>query len=384
MVIPKYKPAIGGGEEHVSQIAKRLVRRGHDVIVFTSDLLKTSPKYEYFYPRDFHDDIVQVRRFHALRFLRNYPMVPSLIPCLLRERADIIHAHIYASFVSDFAAISSAIRRVPFVLTPHGFFASAESERSYHPLTNVYVYLSQICALNIAKRIICVSNAEARNYTRLANSSKVTVIPNGVDIEYWRKLPKRGHFRNNYAVNGSIVMGIGRLSYRKGFQNLIRALPIVLKKIPNTFIVLAGEDFGFLTQLKKIVRDLDLDKHVIFTGRLSNQEVKELYVDADIVVLPSLYGEGFPIVSFEAMACGKPIIASNAGWAYDVIQPSINGLIVEPENYAELANAIVSLLEDDTLRQRMEKINKTVSLKYSWDNVVNQLEKLYCEIIENA
>jgi len=376
MVIPRFKPAIGGAEECVYQMAKRLVKRGHEVVIYTSDLIRATPHYEYIHYDDTRKfDGVLVRRFHALRFLKNYQLVPTLVPILFKEKADIVHAHVFGCFTSDVAALISGVRKIPLVLSPHGFFGAGLST---HPLSHAYLRFSQISTLRIAKKIICPSKADAEHYGRLTDPAKIEVIPNGIDLNYWCKLPKEGFFRNKHGINGPLIVGVGRITPGKGFQYLIRAIPRVLEQLPNVTLAIAGEDFGYLKSLRKLAHDLKIDQHVIFVN-LSDQEIKKLYVDSDLVAIPSIY-EGFPIVALEAMACGKPIVASSVGGLLDIIEHGVNGLLVTQKNPAELARGIITLIKNKKLCNKIGNFNKYEVAKYSWDRIVDKVESLYQEI----
>lgn len=379
MPILRFKPSLGGGEEHVYQIAKRLISRGHDVIVYTSDLLQTFPRYVYLQRETSEIGNVQVRSFHAIRLLRNYPVLPALGTTMMKEKADVIHAHGYGYFPSDISSIISYLRRVPLVLTTHGFFPVTNPANRF--LTHVYLKFSQKNLLKVARKVICVSTADAEYYAQLTDPGRLTVIPNGIDMDSWRRLPKKSSFRTKYGISGPLIMAVGRITWAKGFQKLIQASSVILKETHDAVVVIAGEDFGYLSNLRQIAKRLNVYNSVIFTGPLSNQKLKELYVDADVVVIPSLY-EPFGIVALEAMACGKPIVASCIGGLAEIVKHEENGLLVDPKNPNKLANAITTVLQDEVLVKKMRYRNKGEVMKYSWDKIVTSIEDIYYRAIQ--
>jgi len=377
MPILRFKPAIGGGEECVYQVAKRLVQRGHEVYVLTSDLLKTTPNYVYFRRKANQVDGMTVQSFHALRLLRDYPVVPKIFSKLIREKVDIIHGHGYGYFTSDFSALASRICSVPFILSTHGFFPLAIHANRF--LITTYVNFSRIGLLKIAKKVIAASTFDALLYAQLLEPRKICVVPNGVDINKWRALPGKNLFRTKYGLDGPIVASVGRIAWVKGFQYVIRAASNILKDFPDTKIIIAGEDFGYLTKLIRLAQKLKIPKDsIIFTGGLSEREIKELYAAMDILVIPSIY-EPFGIVALEAMACGKPVVASACGGLPDIIKHGINGLTVTPQDTIRLAKAVVSLLKDPHLTKTMGENNQIEVRKYSWDNIVKKIENIYYE-----
>jgi 1,4-alpha-glucan branching enzyme len=266
---------------------------------------------------------------------------------------------------------------MPFILTTHGFFPAVTMTNRL--LTNTYLRFARFCFLRWAKKIICNSNSEKHHYSHLTDPNKIVVIPNGIDIDYWRALPQK-NFTKKCDIRGPIIGAIGRIVWAKGFQYLIKAAPTILKEFPTAKIVIAGQDFGYLTELKELVYRLRVHESVIFTGPLRAEEVKEFYVDSDVIVIPSIY-ELFSIVALEAMACGKPIVASNVGGLREILKDGVNGFLVEPGNSDELARAIITLLKNDELREKIGSLNRAEVVKYSWDRIVDQIEKLYYEVL---
>jgi len=376
MVTPMFKPAVGGAEECVYQLSRRLREKGHDVVVYTSDLLKMSPHYvhaEKQYDQFFG---VDVRRFQATRMVGNYPAVLGAIPKLLVQRMDIVHAHVFGAFITDAAALISGVRKTPFVFSPHGFLGAL----SEHPLRHAYMLLSRLNTLRIARKIICNSRADAQYYRMLTDPKKIEIIPNGVDLD-WIAFGEKRTFSDQRLLKGPVIASVGRVTKSKGFQYLIQALPIVSQQFPEAKVVIAGEDFGFLGDLRQLAHDAGVEKSVIF-ARLSREEIKGLYMDCDIVAIPSIY-EGFPLVALEAMACGKPLVASDVGGLRDIIVPNMNGLLVPPADPEKLAGAIISLIQNEHLSRDIGRRNACEAKKYSWDMIVDRIEAVYQEACPN-
>lgn len=377
MPILRFKPAIGGGEEYVYQLARKLVQRGHEVTVLTSDLLKVTPDYVYFLRKENEMDGITIKNFHGLRLIRDYPIVPGVVRELARENADIVHGHGFGYFTADFSALVSRVRSVPFILSTHGFFPLAIPTNRL--LTATYVGFSKLTLLRIARRVIASSTFDASLYAQLVNPSKICVVPNGIDVDKWRILPKKSIFRAKHGPEGPIVAAIGRVIWVKGFQYLIQATPHILRDFPEAKIVIAGEDFGHLPKLVQLAKGLEIPKDsIIFTGGLSERKLRELYAAMDIMVVPSVY-EPFGIVALEAMACGKPIVATASSGLLDIIKPKTNGLTFKPQDSVGLAKAVVTLLKDSSLVKNIGETNRADVRKYSWDNIADRIESIYNE-----
>lgn len=379
MPILRFKPAIGGGEEHAYQLAKRLIKRGHEVEVFTSNLLKVYPKYELIVGARSDFDGIHVKRYRAINIIKEYPIPPKIMIDLFKEKADVIHAHGYGWSTSDFSSLISYCKSIPFVLTTHGFFPIAV--RANPLLTRLYLGYSKRFTLRIAKRVICVSRADAKIYRELAGPQKIVVIPNGIDPEFWSELPRQGIFREKHGISQQIIASVGRIVWGKGFHYLLQALPIVLRAISDVTLVIAGEDFGYLNSLERLSKKLGVSEHVVLTGYLSSRELKELYVDADVVAIPSVY-EPFGIVALEAMACGKPVVAFNVGGLSEIIDDGRDGVLVRRGNAEELAEALVSLLSNRNLAKGLGSKGIKKTKRYSWDDIAQKVESLYFGILK--
>ncbi|MEM4522675.1 MAG: glycosyltransferase family 4 protein [Nitrososphaeria archaeon] len=368
-----YKPAGGSIPEHVYQISKRLIMRGHDLTIYTTDL--SIPYFKSNVPSKCFK-IVRLHYSPSVFRIYRLPFYLNLIPKLVRENFNIIHAHEYCP-ITEASAFVSKLRNVPLVVTTHGLFSMMIRGPKLSILNKSY-FVERLIN-KIAKRIICVSKADAYllQSHKIAPLDKISVIPNGVDVKRWSDLPNYGHFRQTYKINADdiIITCIGVITWRKGFQYAISAMKYLSHKIAAK-LVIAGPDIGYLNTLKKLVKQLKLEGAVIFTGPLSDLMLKALYRDCDVFLCPSIY-DPYPLVITEAMACAKPIVATKVGGIPELITDGVNGLLVKPCNPKEIANAVIKLLEDPEVAYKLGKEAYRTALNLSWDSVVNALEKIY-------
>ena len=161
---------------------------------------------------------------------------------------------------------------------------------------------------------------------------------------------------------------------------MIKATPLILRKIPRAKIVIAGSDCGYLTELKALAYRLGIQSSVVFTETLPNKDLKALYADSDVIVIPSIE-EPFSLTALEAMACGKPIVASDVGGLSSLLRHGENALLVRPRDVYGLAKAVIALLSDCSLRRVMGSLNRRVVTKYSWERVVDAIEGIYYEAL---
>jgi glycosyltransferase involved in cell wall biosynthesis len=208
----------------------------------------------------------------------------------------------------------------------------------------------------------------------VGNKDKVYVIPNAVNT---------GLFRPDSVKDPNLVAWVGRLVPEKGLVYLLKAMQKIVKEHGKTKLVLVGAG-PMKTELYELVKRLDLEGSIAFVGSVSRVEVAKILAKSSIFAFPSLK-EGLPISVLEAMACGTPIVGSAIPGIRDVISNGQDGILVPPESQEQLANAILTLLNDPKLRKRMgQKARQTVTMKYNWDIVLGKIEKLYCELVRET
>jgi len=380
-VIPEFPPPlVGGGGYHVYNLARELARRGVDVKVFALNIGNT-----FFLKRtkvETHFSKVQVFRVPASRIPKfNYQIAPKLISLLLKENPDIIHAHGYQVFTTDAALMASKIKKAPLVLTLHGFPRGFEK-----PANKAYFNLIGKETLKKAKKIISVSHMVAREFKAIGvPEEKMAIIPNGIDLEEYKQLPMGDVFRKRLDIeeNEKIVLTIGRLEKIKGFQYLIRALPSIIKKVGSTKLVIAGPDFNYGAKLKKLAEETNVQDNVIFYGSINGKEKFEAFSAANIVAVPSLY-EGFGMLLLEAMAAGKPLVATNTGAAPEIIQNGKNGILANLGNVEDLAGKVIKLLSDDQLMYLISQESRKTVEAFNWEKISEHIHKLYIDCLSSA
>lgn len=228
--------------------------------------------------------------------------------------------------------------------------------------------------LNQASEITATSNFLAEITAKYVSKNKpVHVIPFGVDLEWF----KRGEAEKKNGKEITIAF-IKHLRTKYGSEYLIKAMPKVLQKHQNVRLLMIGG--GELEpKLKRVVKELGIGDHVEFVGVIPNQKVRDYLKITDIFVMPSIYeSESFGVAAVESSAMGVPIIASRIGGVSEVVEHGKSGILVKPRDPDELANAILTLIENPNLRISMgEKGRELVVKKYDWNKNAHQMERLY-------
>lgn len=206
---------------------------------------------------------------------------------------------------------------------------------------------------------------------------RVVRIPNGVEMEIFQPAMAKPELAGR-----RVVITVGRLTYEKGNDILIRAWPNVVKQLPDVylFILAEGQDRETLVSL---AQQLGVSASITFVGNVPQSEVAHYLAASTVFVLPSR-NEGMSNALLEAMAAGKPCLASDIQANREVIQPGINGMLFKSDDPDDLATQLVELLRNDDLRARFgAEARQTAITRFSIEAVVQRYKQLYYALLEN-
>ena len=197
------------------------------------------------------------------------------------------------------------------------------------------------------QNIICVSQSSKEDVIAEFNvkEERITVIPNGIDIENFKPSS------DSKTLDFKIVTTASSDIPLKGLRHLILALPRVLREYPLTRLTVIGKS-PKKSKLNKLIDDLNLEDKITFKSGISENEIVDIYHDSDIAVIPSLY-EGFGFGAGEAMACGVPLISTDSGGLKQVIGES--ALKIEPGSVQQIEESIIKLFNEEETRNELSK-----------------------------
>ena len=213
--------------------------------------------------------------------------------------------------------------------------------------------------------------------------SKLVHLPPGVDLTRFTPGAKSVHLQKKWGIEDApVIVSIGRLVARKGSDQLIKAMPEVLKQFPKSKLLLVGTG-NYQKRLEKLVRNLKVQDSVVFTGRVEHDLLPDYFRLGDIFAAPcrSRYGglevEGLGIVYLEASACGVPVIAGKSGGAPDAVLDGKTGFLVNGRNHREVGSAVIKLLSDQALRQKMGADGRVwMEQLWSWEGIGARFEEI--------
>lgn len=356
-VTPRYHPHIGGIETHVQDISERLVKRGFEVEVVSTDPTGSLPKHEAI-------NGVAINRFRSLAPGDAYYFAPHIYFYLRDSKCDLIHIHSYHSFTSLFAALAKKDRKL--IITPHTFgFPATFPKNIFH---SIYKPLG-LFIFNSADIVVSISKVEAGwlRKTFELTDSKLHYIPIPIDIGNADAKKER--------KDDIKIAFMGRLSAEKNVDVLISAFKLVKQSCPKCKLYIIGE--GHLREYLE-----GLSKHmnnIYFIGRLVHSDVLKFFDDIDIFVLPSQF-EVSPVSILEAMAKSVPVIATPVGELPHVLENGRNCLFTRIGDANDLAEKILSLVEDENLAKRIaENGRNVIKEKHDIDKIIDNYIKLYME-----
>lgn len=335
-------PHLGGIEVLAHDQAKRLADMGWNVTVFTSRL--AGEQSETF------DGAVRVRRFNCAnlfesRFSIPVPLVaPAMLWALLQEGSEldliVAHGHVYIGSV--YAAFASRRLRVPLVVIQHSPFV--HYGRLLDQIERVIDRTIGRAVLERAARVISVSDFTMRFVESVAPHANVARIYPGVDLE---RFHPTGYTRD---AERPLFVTVRRLVPRSGIDVLIRAwIDSGLGRYADLAIV---GDGPLRTALTEMARS---DPSIVFLGRLSDDDLPDLYATADVFVLPTVSGEGYGLALAEALASGLPAIVTDDGAPRELIEHEVTGLVAPPGNAPMLGERMMLLAKDSDRRRMLTK-----------------------------
>ncbi|MEA3398177.1 MAG: glycosyltransferase family 4 protein [Patescibacteria group bacterium] len=350
-----YEPFMSGAEQQPREIIKRLGNK-YVITLIAARLEKKLPR------REEHNNYTYIRVGIGHKAIDKilYPLLAAL--AVRQIKPAIAHANMesYAGIALAWLKIfAPKVRRI-LTLQSGNIDSSAQKK-------NLLIKLFWRSINFSPHSITAISRYLADRSRKLGVvGEKIRIIPNGVDLSAIPPALKPVKNRVFFA---------GRLSWEKGAEYMIKAWPKVVKKIPNAKLIQVGNG-GMKDEILKLAADLGVKDSIKLKPTMPHSEYIKEFKQAEIMVCPSL-AEGLGIAFIEAQACGTPVIGTNVGGILDVIQNNENGLLIEPKNSNAIADAIIRLLTDKELANRLrERAFETVK-RFDWENIIHKFDEIY-------
>ncbi len=312
--------------------------------------------------------IIEMKSLKTINFLRIIKTIKDFILLLKEKKIDLVHANGLRAAI--YSGLAARWQGVPFIWHVRVIESGGWSEK--------------LCAY-LAERIIVNSEAVGEKFNWLKNKSKkVVCIYNGASLDEFHPGIKGDNIKKEFNLENSPLVGIvGGLIPWKGHCYFLEAASLISRKFSEVKFLVVGEDFvggRYRQQLEDLTFKLGLSDKVVFTG--FRQDIPEVLGSLEILVLTSLK-EPFGRVLIEAMACAKPVVATNAGGVPEIVRDGETGLLVPMKNPHAIAEAVISLLEDEKQSEEMGlKGRKRAEVFFDNETNVKQTEKVYSKLLE--
>jgi len=378
-------PAWGGNDYYA---CRELARRGHDVTLFTSDLGPGRYYATWYWSLNRfgkHEEVVDGFRVVRSRALANFggdmPLTPILPFEMRRFEADVIHAHEFYNITSLAAYMTATRKRIPFTYTQERYYSVKRGAwRIPYSLADRAV----MGRVRKNPRYTTAFSTSAKEFLADLGYSeeRIKVIPMGVDTKAFHpEVPPV--FRKRLGLDSEpLILAVARLHRSKGLTHLLNAMRKIADGVREARLAVVGR--GPEEQaLKSQVNRLGLQSNVsIITEHITHGEMPGVYASCDVFVMPSIY-EPFGSAAVEALATGKPIVATQVGGLRDIVVDEQTGFHVSPGDSNTLSERLTLLLRDHGLRKRMgEEARRRAVKVYDWSIVAEQYEALYSKLLE--
>lgn len=360
VIIDTWYPFIGGGQISTYEISKRLATRDNQIDIITRDLGADQhqlPKYL---------NVIRLgKKTGPFNSISKIIFILISSAYVIRNNYDLVHAQAFLPGISAWAI--KKFKQIPIVFTVHG--------------TSIGTNLNNVFKTWLENLILTKINYSAqitvsRDFLNIKNNNKnVTYISNGVNLKDFEKV------KNRMSTQPTLIY-IGKLHSQKNLINLVRAISIVKKKIPEILLLIVGtgpQKDEIVHQVKK----LKLGRNVLFKGALEGQEKVRLLKSSHIFILPSIY-EGQPLTLLEAWAAKIPVIVTPIGDSKYLVKEGTNGfLISDAQNIEEIARVITKALTNKNLSKMGQNGYNFVAKNFSWDKSARMTKNIYEQLLKS-
>ena len=370
----------GGFLKSVLRIAQGFDKKKFKVI-FIAGKDKSSGKGGYI-------NDMKVYRFPSIIIPKTKGKVCIAIPSsrkieeiMIKEKVDVVH--IQTPLFLGYSTIKVAHKlRLPVIITSHTQPENwllnvplANKKALVHLLYNLFIKM-----YNKADLLICVSDFGRKLLEKNNIKNEIKVISNGIDLARFKpmntyKFDKKfgiAHSRYKY------ILYVGRLMKEKNIEAIIQSMNYIIKKLPNTRLLIAGEGYRE-NLLKRKANNLSLNRYIKFLGFLSEEDLPFSFASCDVFVLPSLI-ELQGMVLLEAMASGKALIVANSPDSASPYLVNGNGLLFNPHSSIDLSKKIIKILSNPKLRDKMQKKSLELIKKHDIKYIIKEHEKIYTRL----
>jgi glycosyltransferase involved in cell wall biosynthesis len=387
LVCPASLPAtqFGGIMFLCLDLAREFSENNHDVKIYTTDMdfSNGSHKFSKALPRIEKIDNFKIFRSHVWFSIKLFFVNPGIYKQMINDEQDIIHTIGIRSFQSLIAVFIAKKKKIPLIISDQGGLFTHPDYTNGGFITKLLYFFQKPLInyiINNSTKIIVANEYEKKIFSKFNASKKCHIIKNGINLH--KMDDGQINFKEKYNITEKYFLFLGRFNKVKGIDTLLESINIIQHNelMKNTKLVLMGVDFGFENEMEKIISDLRLNDKILIIKNPKREEVVSAYKQCEFLILPSRW-ELSPLTPLDGFAFKKTVISTTAHGIPYTISNNENSLLVEPENPTQLADAILKLLNDDLLLEKLgnsgfEHVLNVANSKKMAENTINLYQNL--------
>lgn len=359
MVTPRYFPMMGGVENHVYQVARRLAHAGVDITVLTTDPSNQLPAYEKV-------EGVHIQRVRAWPSNRDYYFAPGIYNVIRQGKWNLMHLQSYHTLVAPLAMAAARQAKIPYVVTFHGGGHSSALRNQMRGLQQTL--LRPLLAK--AQKLVAVANFEISYYGARLHLApeRFAIIPNGCDLAF-NENAVTAETTTAVAPKPIEILSVGRLEHYKGHHRILAAMPAILTHYPEARLRILGEG-PYKTELQQQAAALGVSERVAVGGipMAKRAQMAATLSSATLVTLLSDY-ETHPIAALEALALKRPVLVTNTSGLQELADQGLARSIALESTPEEVARAVIEQIRDPLIPAKLDLP--------TWDDCARELLMLY-------
>jgi len=357
LICPASLPAtqFGGPLTLFVELARELGKLGNDVTIYTTDLdFQISNTFNKNLPRLEKYDGFKINRTHAWFSVYTFFVNFGMYFQLKKDKPDVIQTIGVRSFQSLIAALISKIYDIPLVVEDQSGLATQPEEKNGSMIKRILYKIQTPMVkfiINQGVKIVVPNEYEKNVFLKFCKPSKISIIPNGINLELLQS--KVINFKEKYEINDRFILFVGRFAKVKGIDTLLLAFSSIKDhlELQNVKLVIMGVDYGFESEMMYMIDNLGLKDKVIVINKPPREDVISAYGASEFLALPSRW-ELSPMTPLEGFAFKKAVISTRAHGIPYTIRDKEYGILIDPENYLELSQSILELLQNEEKRSR--------------------------------
>ena len=365
-------------------LARELSNEKHEVTIYTTDLdFANNPKtFNKKLPKEENIQNFKIKRSHVWFSIKLFFINPEMYFRMMNDQYDVIHTIGIRSFQSFIAALVAKKKKIPLIISDQGGLTTHPDLHNRGMWTKILYKIQTPMIqfiINQAKKIVVANEYEKKIFSELTNENKIEIVRNGINL---KNMKSTIDFKKKYAINHDYFLFLGRFHEVKGLDTLLYAMNLIKNHplMSTTKLVIMGVDFGFENKMLKMIKEMNLDNVIKIIKNPPREDVISAYNESKFLVLPSRW-ELSPLTPLEGFAFKKPTISTKAHGIPYTLHDRKDSILVESENFKELSDVIIELLNDKIKCGRLgmegyEYVHKECNSMKMAKQVLNIYEKI--------